>query len=425
MGGGPAGRRPAGGTVDDDERAVAGRRSGPRSWHSGCRPDRSSCSPSAPSSSTAPTCRSTPTSWSPPRWPRPPSPSAATRSTPGSCRRWPTASPTSTPGRPARSGCRPRPSSAVLDDLGRCAAMTPARRLVFLNGHGGNSALLGVALRELRLPPRPAHVPGPPEPAGRPGRRRRRSRSSAWASTAAPTRRRSCCTSVRSGSCCERRRPQRPRGPGRQPPRPLRRRRLVRLAVERLRPEGHIGDPSRPRPSGASTLFEGAVAASARRWSRSAPSTCRSDRAAERPTRRGAPPAVPARSPAPAGVRPAAQTPIPASTYSLVMMSAACRPSLSGLAGGLVDRDQLVDDLLDPGLVHVAEGVVGAVADQAEVLLDLGRELGHALAVHPVGVVGLDQLEDQRVGLGRVVDVVDGGLLRRWARTCSGSRCTS
>ncbi len=40
---------------------------------------------------------------------------------------------------------------AVLDDLGRCAAMTPARRLVFLNGHGGNSALLGVALRELRL----------------------------------------------------------------------------------------------------------------------------------------------------------------------------------------------------------------------------------------------------------------------------------
>jgi creatinine amidohydrolase len=39
---------------------------------------------------------------------------------------------------------------AVLDDLGRCAAMTPARRLVLFNGHGGNSALLGVALRELR-----------------------------------------------------------------------------------------------------------------------------------------------------------------------------------------------------------------------------------------------------------------------------------
>jgi len=40
---------------------------------------------------------------------------------------------------------------AVLDDIGRCVAMTPAKRLVFLNGHGGNSALLNVALREVRL----------------------------------------------------------------------------------------------------------------------------------------------------------------------------------------------------------------------------------------------------------------------------------
>lgn len=40
---------------------------------------------------------------------------------------------------------------AVLDDIGRCVATTPARRLVFMNGHGGNSALLGVANRELRL----------------------------------------------------------------------------------------------------------------------------------------------------------------------------------------------------------------------------------------------------------------------------------
>lgn len=40
---------------------------------------------------------------------------------------------------------------AVLRDLGRCAATTPARRLVFLNGHGGNSALLQVANREVRL----------------------------------------------------------------------------------------------------------------------------------------------------------------------------------------------------------------------------------------------------------------------------------
>ncbi len=40
---------------------------------------------------------------------------------------------------------------AVLDDIGRCVATTPAQRLVFLNGHGGNSALLNVANRELRL----------------------------------------------------------------------------------------------------------------------------------------------------------------------------------------------------------------------------------------------------------------------------------
>lgn len=40
---------------------------------------------------------------------------------------------------------------AVLDDIGRCIARTPAQRLVFLNGHGGNSALVGVANRELRL----------------------------------------------------------------------------------------------------------------------------------------------------------------------------------------------------------------------------------------------------------------------------------
>ncbi len=40
---------------------------------------------------------------------------------------------------------------AVLDDIGRCVAATPARRLVFMNGHGGNSALVGVANRELRL----------------------------------------------------------------------------------------------------------------------------------------------------------------------------------------------------------------------------------------------------------------------------------
>lgn len=39
----------------------------------------------------------------------------------------------------------------VLDDIGRCIATTPARKLVFFNGHGGNSALIGVANREIRL----------------------------------------------------------------------------------------------------------------------------------------------------------------------------------------------------------------------------------------------------------------------------------
>lgn len=40
---------------------------------------------------------------------------------------------------------------AVLDDLGRSLATTAAKTLVFVNGHGGNSALLQVASRDLRL----------------------------------------------------------------------------------------------------------------------------------------------------------------------------------------------------------------------------------------------------------------------------------
>jgi len=40
---------------------------------------------------------------------------------------------------------------AVLDDIGRCLAVSGVQKLVFLNGHGGNSALIGVANRELRL----------------------------------------------------------------------------------------------------------------------------------------------------------------------------------------------------------------------------------------------------------------------------------
>lgn len=45
----------------------------------------------------------------------------------------------------------PETMLAVADDLGRSLATTPASKLVFLNGHGGNSALLNVACRELRL----------------------------------------------------------------------------------------------------------------------------------------------------------------------------------------------------------------------------------------------------------------------------------
>lgn len=40
---------------------------------------------------------------------------------------------------------------AVLDDLGRSLSTLPTKRLAFLNGHGGNTQLLAVANRELRL----------------------------------------------------------------------------------------------------------------------------------------------------------------------------------------------------------------------------------------------------------------------------------
>ena len=40
---------------------------------------------------------------------------------------------------------------AVLDDIGRSLSKTPAKKLVLLNGHGGNTTLLNTALRELRL----------------------------------------------------------------------------------------------------------------------------------------------------------------------------------------------------------------------------------------------------------------------------------
>jgi creatinine amidohydrolase len=40
---------------------------------------------------------------------------------------------------------------AVLDDIARSIGTTATQRLVFLNGHGGNSSLLNVACRDIRL----------------------------------------------------------------------------------------------------------------------------------------------------------------------------------------------------------------------------------------------------------------------------------
>ncbi|TDT16888.1 creatinine amidohydrolase [Ilumatobacter fluminis] len=45
----------------------------------------------------------------------------------------------------------PETALAMMRDIGRSLGTLPARKLVFLNGHGGNSGLLDVACRELRL----------------------------------------------------------------------------------------------------------------------------------------------------------------------------------------------------------------------------------------------------------------------------------
>lgn len=45
----------------------------------------------------------------------------------------------------------PQTLLGVLDGVGRAVAATGAQRLVFFNGHGGNTALLNVACREIRL----------------------------------------------------------------------------------------------------------------------------------------------------------------------------------------------------------------------------------------------------------------------------------
>lgn len=54
-------------------------------------------------------------------------------------------------GTPGTVWLGPETMLQVLDDIGRSIAATPARKLAILNGHGGNSSLLNVACRELRL----------------------------------------------------------------------------------------------------------------------------------------------------------------------------------------------------------------------------------------------------------------------------------
>ncbi|MGH1489746.1 MAG: creatininase family protein [Acidimicrobiales bacterium] len=54
-------------------------------------------------------------------------------------------------GTPGTVWLGPETMLRVLDDIGRSVAATPARKLAILNGHGGNSSLLNVACRELRL----------------------------------------------------------------------------------------------------------------------------------------------------------------------------------------------------------------------------------------------------------------------------------
>lgn len=73
-------------------------------------------------------------------------------------------------GRPGTVSLSPRTLLAVADDIGRGVAASGIRRLLFVNGHGGNPELLHVACRQLRerrgLAAFAVHVPGlalPPE----------------------------------------------------------------------------------------------------------------------------------------------------------------------------------------------------------------------------------------------------------------------
>lgn len=54
-------------------------------------------------------------------------------------------------GTPGTVWLGPETMMNLIDDIGRSIAATPVRKLALLNGHGGNSSLLNVACRELRL----------------------------------------------------------------------------------------------------------------------------------------------------------------------------------------------------------------------------------------------------------------------------------
>ena len=73
-------------------------------------------------------------------------------------------------GRPGTIALSPQTLLAITDDIGRGVAASGIRRLLFVNGHGGNPELLHVACRQLRerrgLAAFAVHVPGlalPPE----------------------------------------------------------------------------------------------------------------------------------------------------------------------------------------------------------------------------------------------------------------------
>ncbi len=54
-------------------------------------------------------------------------------------------------GTPGTVWLGPETMMRIMEDIGRSVAATPVRKLALLNGHGGNSSLLNVACRELRL----------------------------------------------------------------------------------------------------------------------------------------------------------------------------------------------------------------------------------------------------------------------------------